>query len=157
MTNEQVIDAVLQWVAAELPVVGASTYDYVPAGKSKELPDCVGALEFERIVRDDARFPITQLQQIVALRVFEMELSLMVQTGTTEAEHAAAAAELRGLVEQLVVAVCNDHTLGGRVFAASAEVEADYRRPFVKWEDGTRGREVLVSLAVAEPLTPAGD
>lgn len=152
MTNEEVVDKVLEWVAAALPVVGASTYDYLPAGKNKELPDCVGNLTFERVVREDPRFPTSQLQQIAALRVFELELSLMVETGTTEPEHAAAAAELRALVDALIQSVCNDHTIGGRVYAASPEVEVDYSRPFTKWPDGTRGRECLVTLAVADPL-----
>lgn len=157
MTNEEMVDAVLAWVAETLPVVGTSTYDYVPAGKDKEFPDCIGSLEFERIVREDSRFPLAQLQQIAALRVFEMELSLGVALGVTEADHAAAAAELRALVEALTVALCDDHTMGGRVFAASPEIEADYSRPVVQYGDSTKAREVVVQLATADPLLSAGD
>lgn len=154
MTNEQVIDAVLAWVAAVLPDVATSTYDYVPAGKPKALPDCIASLEAERVARADARFQIFALQQ-VAVRVSELELSLMVDNGTEEADGAAAAATLREYVEALTLSILNDCTLGGRVDAASPEIEADYTRPFVQYADGVRGREVRVGIAVAVPVVAA--
>lgn len=151
MTNEEIINATLEWVAAVIPAVAGSTYNHVPPGKGKALPDVVGDLGEEAIVREHDEFLLGGLQQ-VALRVFRLGYSFMVEAGTTAAQAQTAAETLRAYAELLIGSALADHTLGGRVPFASPFLEFDYTSPFVEYEDGTRGREMNMQLTVAEPL-----
>lgn len=152
MTNNEAVDAVVAWVVEHLPVLTDNTYNYVPAGKAKELPDVIGDLAGESIRQDDPDFPLTGLQQ-VAIRRFDIGLSFMVESGADEEGAAEATGQLRAQVETLAMALLQDSTLGGRVDLASPFVfEADYTPPFVEYEDGTRGREATVHLAIAERI-----
>ncbi len=152
MTNEQAVQAVLAWVTATLPALEGS-YDYSPPGKTQALPDVIADLVHEGIVRTDEDFTVlTRVQQIEALRVFTVGVSIMAEAGETDVTAHAATVQLRGFAQALLDAVLADHTLGGRVPFAAPFMSFDYAPPFVEYEDGTRGREIRAEVKVAEPL-----
>lgn len=154
MTNQDVVDAMVEWLVAVCPEL--SSYDHAPAAKTQALPDVVCDLAQERTVRDDPDFPLMQLQQ-VGLRRFDVAFSFMVEAGVDEAGSQAAQQQLRTFAERLTLAVLDDATLGGRVpLASPTTLLFDYSLPFVDYEDGTRGRELRGELAVADPLIGAG-
>ncbi len=155
MTNEQAIDAVLAWVAATVPEIGARIYDYVPAGKDKGLPDCACELQSEGFALADDAFPINVQQ--AGLYIWRFSLSIMADAGIEEAQAKAAQDFLYSAGERLRKAIAKDHTLGARVpFSSPWAFSADYSAPMVEWEDGTRGRGAEITLAVAELLADEG-
>lgn len=158
MTNTEVVQAVLAWVRDRTGI--ESTYDYAPGGKEKPLPDVVAELSTEEVVRNDERFPYSTIQQ-VWLRAYSIGLSIMVEQGSNstdpsdqDAAQAAAQTQLRQFGQQIVTGLVEDPTMGGRLGqgVASPLVSIDYTPPFVEYEDGTRGREMTVQLAVADLL-----
>lgn len=151
MTNQEALDAALAWIVATIPELDGSTYDHIPAGKSKALPDVVGDLGQEEIVREDPEFVLSQMQQ-VGLRLFRLGFSFMVESGTDEAGAEDATHKLRGYAEALIESLLNDATLGGRVQMASPFLMFDYTPPFVEYDDGTRGREATLTMTVGERL-----
>lgn len=150
MTEQEVVEAVVAWVADVIPVVATNTYSYMPAGKVKGLPDVMGEITTTEVVRDDADFPLGGLQQ-VALLVRRLALSFMVAAPDVEADHEAAQETLRGFTDALVAGVLADHTLGARVQMCSPFLSVDYMPGFVEYA-GTVGREMVVTLAIAELL-----
>lgn len=151
MTEGAVVEAVVAWIAEVVPAVAANTYTYLPAGKAKGLPDVAVDIVTSEIVREDPDFQMMALQQVV-LQVRRLALSFMVESGVTEEQAKAATDTLRSFFDALVAGVLADHTLGGRVALASPFLTVDYEPAFVEYADGTRGREMTVQLAVAEPL-----
>lgn len=167
MTKEEAIAAVLEWAQAVAPDVADRGYDYVPASKPKGLPDVVCELQTEAVVREDPDFgALVDTQQVAALRVWDLELSVMAGAKPREPAddealdddqlvdeaHQAASKQLRAIAQQLGDALLADETLGGRVQLASPFCIFDFTRPFVEYQDGTRGREMRMALKVAEPL-----
>lgn len=149
-TNEQeVVEAVLEWVQEQCPAI-AGAYDYAPADKPQGLPDVVVEVELAQTVTNDERFPYGQLQQIL-LRVFDVTVSIMVDNSGPQ----AAATALRGFSATLHEQALADCTLGGRVFLTANQIESDFVPQFVQYEDGTRGRQVVVRLVVAHPVETA--
>jgi hypothetical protein len=147
VTADQVIQAVVAWARETLPELIGS-YAYAPAGKTEALPDVVADhATIEYLIDDDRRFPWLSLQQTI-LAVHSVGMSFMV----TNANEGAAAAALRGYADALAASLLADGTLGGRVPMASPLMTFDFTRPFVEYQDGTRGREVTMELAVGVPM-----
>ena len=71
-------------------------------------------------------------------------MSFMVDNALTD----QAAAQLRDFEARLLESVLKDATLGGRVPIASPQMEFDFTAPFVEYEDGTKGREMTMTIAV---------
>lgn len=144
------------WAQAVLPELKAARH-YLSAEKT-ELPDAMAEVLQKRIVRGpDERFPFAQLQQ-AGLRVYECELSLMVERdeqGGIEADQRETE-QLRDFGARIEDSLLGDATLGNRVQMASPLAEFDYASPFVQWADGTRGRQMVVTLAVAELVSGLG-
>lgn len=151
MTEGEVVEAVVEWVAEIVPAVAENTYTYLPAGKAKGLPDVAVDIVTSEIVREDQDFQLMALQQVV-LHVRRLALSFMVESGVTEEQAKGATDTLRSFFDALVAGALADHTLGGRLALASPFLTVDYEPAFVEYADGTRGREMTVQLAVAEPL-----
>lgn len=144
------------WAAATIPELAVSRH-YLSAEKT-ELPDAMAEVLQKRIVRGpDERFPFSQLEQ-AGLRVYDCELSLMVEKsadGGIEADQAETE-QLRDFGARLEASLLADATLGNRVQMASPLAEFDYASPFVEWADGTRGRQMVMTLAVAELVSELG-
>lgn len=165
MNEAEVAATVVEWVGATLEEIQTS-YDYPVASKLGALPDAAAHVERKRIVPSDEAFPFSALEQ-VWLRVFEVELSIMVEVdaddaATPEALETASRAGHQALMDfgdRLERALWADATLGGRLAAAapnvamaSPRVVFDYSLPFVRYEDGTRGRFMRVEMAVGETV-----
>ena len=147
MTADEVIEAVVAWALEAVPELVGS-YAFAPAGKTEGLPDVVADhATIEYVLDDDRRFPWLSLQQTV-IAVHSIGLSFMV----SNEQEAAAAATLRGYSDALAASLLADGTLGGRVPMASPLMTFDFTRPFVEYQDGTRGREVTMELAVGVPM-----
>ena len=101
---------------------------------------------------DEPFFPLRQLQQTM-IHTFECELSFLVETadGAAAAENETKLLRLYGAtVEQ---AGRYDATLGGRlseVAFCSPVMRFNYDSPFIQYQDGTRGRQMVATLAVGE-------
>lgn len=117
-------------------------FGYLPEGKGA-LPDVVCELLTSGISVNDGSFPFAQIQQ-AWLRVWEYELSFMVENDDTQ----AAAELLEDFTDRLVAAALQDVTLGGRVEFISPELAFDLTPPFVEYPDGTRGREMTMQISV---------
>lgn len=145
MSHTTVVTDAVAW-ASEVLTELQGGYDYVTDQKSQALPDVMGELIDSRaVLSDQLNFPGLAIQQAV-LRVFRVTLSFMVDNS----DPAAASAVLRDFADRLGVSLMEDGTLSGRVFAASPLAVFDFSRPFVEYEDGTRGREMTMNIAVAE-------
>jgi hypothetical protein len=151
MTESQIVEAVVAWIAEAIPEVADNSYDYIPTGKAKGLPDVAVDIVTSEVKMDDPEFQLLALQQ-VALQIRRLGMSFMVSAGVDEAGARAATLELRTFVDRITAAVLADHTLGQRVPIASPFLLVDYEPAFVEYSDGTRGREVTVQMSVAEPL-----
>jgi len=144
VTSEDARQAVLAWVEEAIPELEAS-YDHVPSGKGA-LPDVIVEATRTGIeMGGGERFACWQLQQR-AIYFVECSVSFMVDNSDTK----AAASLLHSIEERLVAGVLADATLGSRVPFASPLVEFDFTTPFVEYEDGTRGREMTMTLAVGD-------
>lgn len=150
--TQDIAVAVRDWLADVNPEV-IGKYEFAPPGKDQGLPDVAVEVRHESVQLDsDPRLPqVPDVQQAV-LRVYEVEASFMVDQGVVTQDAADAGAMLRRFVDQTVIALHGDTTLGGRVQYASPLVEADFEPKFVRYEDGTRGRMVRVDLVIGELL-----
>lgn len=146
MNSEVLVQALKTWVEATLPEL-TSVYDHVPALKPTGLPDAVVEVSTSG-VRDaaDTRFRYWGALQQRDVYFVEAAVSFMVDNSDTE----AAAATLRRYESTLLASVLQDATLGSRVPFASPFVEFDFTSPFVEYADGTRGREMSMTIAVGD-------
>jgi hypothetical protein len=143
-TAQEHFSAVTAWVRETCPAI-IGWYDYATPGKDMGLPDVVVEVELFANRRNDERFPYAQMQQVL-VRVYDMVVSIMVD----DTDPRGAALALRAFAGTIADAVLADASLGGRVFLASPELEADFVPQFVVYEDGVRGRQVQIRLAVAQ-------
>lgn len=157
MIDEQAIqtvaDNVREWAFEVCQPEALASYDFAPLSKDEGLPDvAVEVLNYRLSLQGDERLPqvgAASIQQAL-LAVYDVEASIMVEQGTTDAEAQAAARLLRRFTARLADALLRDTTLGGRVQFGSPELVADFVPQFVRYEDGTRGRQVRISLVIGE-------
>lgn len=155
MTEREVALAVEQWINEVIPALERS-YPYVTAGKAN-LPDAMIDVQEKSITRGkgDERFPWAELQQRT-LKVFDIQVSLMVDRGDVATPDEREKADELGTVQlqefgaELEDALLSQPTLGDRVQMASPYHNANYALPFVKYADGTRGRQMTFSMSVGE-------
>jgi hypothetical protein len=150
VSTQEVAERVVAWangVSVNLTVPFANTYSWTPSGKGA-LPDCaVDVSGIELLIDDDRRFPWLSIQQTV-VRVFTLDLSFMVDNTDEE----AASIYLRSVADALTASLLSDGTLGGTVPMASPLLTFDFSRPYVRYQDGTKGREVVAQMFVADPM-----
>lgn len=167
MNERQVAEAVRDWALDEIDEL-KSGYAYPVATKLGELPDIVAVVKGVSKVRDDDRFPFAALDQ-TWLRVFEVEASVMVGVDdaddfeAAEDAHREAHETLEAIGAQLRELPEQDPTLGDRLDADPGQVAfvspligIGYDPPFAELEDGTRGRFLFVSMAIAETIPEPG-
>lgn len=149
MYEQEVALAVEEWINEVLPEL-TETYPHVTAAKA-DLPDGQVDVQSKAITygRGDERFPWGQLQQRM-LRVFDIQLSFMVEKGDGLTADAEGTEQLRDFGKRLEQALTTQPTLGDRVQMASPICEVNYGLPFVEYPDGTRGRQMTMSMSVAE-------
>lgn len=150
MNEAEVTAAVIAWGAELLDDV-ETTYDYPAAEVTGALPDFACEVLRKRVSPGHERFPFRAIQQ-AWLRVFECQVSIMVDAGKTEAEARTAHLQLYDFGDQIEAALSADAELGGELDGAFASpiVEFDYSLPFAQRPGGVRGRIMTVDLAVAE-------
>jgi hypothetical protein len=145
VTGDEVAGGVVAWARDVLPDLLAG-YDYTVSMKDR-LPDVVVDFTGVGVRRTDVDFPYVDLQQTLIVR-HDLMLSFMVDNTDPE----AAASQLRAFADALLLSILQDGTLGGRVPFVSPYVTFDYTPPFVQYADGTEGREMTMTLSVADPV-----
>jgi hypothetical protein len=143
MGSEAIVEGLTAWSRAVIPELIAG-FDYEPTEKTS-LPDVVVVLDTSQIELGDSTFPIVAIQQR-AIQRYDCTLSFMVDNEEPE----IAAAKLRSYADVLRAELLKDGTLGQRVPVASPYVTFDYTPPFVVYPDGTRGREMTMTISIAE-------
>lgn len=151
MTSQEVAEAVVAWARAEIPALKVG-YPY-PPGITDLLPDVAAVVQGIRTVDEDPEnFPTQGLEQ-VWLKVFDIEVSIMVPQDDGAEGEKVAHQTLEGFAETLVGSTLSDVTLGGRLTGAfaSPRMTVDLGE-YEPRDDGTRGREMPMTMAVAEPF-----
>lgn len=146
MTLEEAVTALSAWLPTVAPELTDKVYNHVPGPKPLGLPDCV--IEVARTGIEEVgstRFRFWDIQQKWVYFV-EVSLSFMVDNADTD----AAATYLRDLENRLLMGILANPTLDGGVPFASPAVSFDFTAPFVEYEDGTKGREMTMTLAVGD-------
>lgn len=139
------VHGVVAWCKATLTELEGD-YAFIPAGKTKSLPDVVADVGTIETTVDDPRFPFQSIQQRF-LAVYAVSLSIMVDNTDEE----AAADLLRDMAQRLATSLLRTGgNLGGRVPFVSPFFTFDFTRPFVRYQDGTKGRELTMDVAVGE-------
>ncbi len=147
MTEQECAEAVTAWIAEELDELVAN-YSYLTAQRGS-LPDVMVDVEEKAITAGDTSFPFSQLQNRM-LRVFSLTANIMVEQNGGLEEDRLETEQLRDFGSRLEVSGLTDATLGGRVFMLSPLMSFTYALPFVEYPDGTRGRQMQVTLSVGE-------
>lgn len=149
MNEQECAEAVVAWSRDVLPELNEGR-PYLSAQKTK-LPDVMVDVSEKAIRLSDDRFPDLDIQQ-AALRIFEVEAAFMVSHADSDIQaDATESAALRDFGARLEAAMVTDSTLGARVFMASVVgAITNYRLPFVRYGDGTKGRQMLLSFAAAD-------
>lgn len=145
MTQDEIAGGVLAWARATCPAL-QDGYDHTVSTKDL-LPDVVVEFLGVAIRLADPEFPYADLQQTMIVR-HDIQLSFMADN----TDPGAAASLLRGFADALLLSILQDGTLGGRVPFVSPYVNFDYTPPFVQYADGTEGREMTMTLSVADPV-----
>lgn len=145
MNVEVLPSALVDWASEVLPELAAG-YDFVPASKPDPLPDVIVEVVRTAVAANGAEhFPFWQLQQR-HVEVYECSLAFMVDN----IDPSAAATQLRNFRDRLRDRALADETLGGRVPFRSPFISFDFSPPFVEYEDGTKGREMTMTLTVGD-------
>jgi hypothetical protein len=147
MTTSEITAAVVEWARASAPML-AGGYDYVPASKTEALPDVVVEVQTSAVVPNEPRLPQAGIQQAM-VKVHTVGVSVMVDNRDPQ----AAADQLREIMDGLSASLLGDGSLGGRIPMTSPQHTIDYTRPFVRYADGTEGREAVATIIVGEPVT----
>jgi len=141
--SEAIVTGLVSWCRESIPEL-LDGFHYEPTEKTV-LPDVVVILDASNIELGDASFPLHAIQERVIQR-YDCTLSLMVDNEDPQ----TAAETLRRYADTLRAELLKDGTLGQRVPVASPFVTFDYTPPFVVYPDGTRGREMTMTISVAE-------
>lgn len=135
------------WAVATVTDLEGS-YDFAAETKTQPLPD-VGA-EIAEVVEgvDSREFPREAAVDQKQYRTLRFDLLLV-----TNPEPARDASRwLADAADDLSEALRDDHTLGGRVHRASKQHSWSFKPPFVRFDDGTEGRQATLRLALAEEV-----
>lgn len=149
MTENEVAIAVTEWARETLPELNAG-YHWLSASKGR-LPDVMVDVDEKTRMAEHPAFPGVRIQQ-ADLRVFELTLALMVEAGDGDTADKDETEQLRAFGAALEEALIEDASLGERVPMAAPSAVFNYRLPFVQYDDGTRGRQMTVTMFVAEPV-----
>lgn len=144
MNSHEIVTGTGEWLTEVLPELQA-VYPYSPLTKSNGLPDAVIEIEASGLRVSDEDFPLRGIQQRLIER-WDLGISFMVLNEDAE----GAATMLRDFQDRCLSEVLSDSTLRGRVPFVSPFVTFDYTPPFVEYADGTRGREMTMSLSVGQ-------
>lgn len=145
MSTHDIVTAVATWTVATCDPPIQGSYPYIPSSKTTALPDVVVEVAEKTLVIDDPRFPFAALQQTF-IRVWSLGVSIMVDNTSPD----DAAEQLEDYADQLEAAIFQDSTLGGTVPFVSPFLNFDFTAPFVEYPDGTRGREMNMTMHVGE-------
>lgn len=144
--SNAIVAGVAEWLALQLAELEGRIYDHVPARKPLGLPDAVVELARSATrIGGGEQFAMFDIQQAL-MYTADVDVSFMVDNADT----AAAAHQLRDFESRLIRAVLSDADLGGRVTCVAPELAFDFASPYVEYEDGTKGREMTMTITVGD-------
>jgi hypothetical protein len=157
MDEREVSEALRDWALDVCDDAALAPFDGLVVGyaflvdMAGNLPNVMVDLQHKGLkYGPDERFPYAELQQ-VWLRIFDANLSFMVASEGLVSDRAEQETQhlqkIGAVIEQ---AVQTNADLGGRVQMASPLLDFNYALPFVQYDDGTKGRQMILSIAVAE-------
>lgn len=154
MTFEEIAEGMVAWARGLIPEL-KDGYSY-PAGITDRLPDVAAVIGGVKDVPGDPQnFPYEGLEQ-TWLRVFDVEVSIMVEVGEGAEGEKTAQRALEAYAETLMGSTFAGASLENEAMI-SQRVETDLTEPSAKQrEDGTRGRTVYLKMAVAQRLEAGG-
>lgn len=149
MRTGDIADAVEAWASEVVPEINA--LDHAPNDLLEELP--IAICEVVRKQRKETQtggggeFQQMQYQQ-TAVRSWTVRLMVLVKPDPDW----DASKELYNMTDDLEEALSRDHTLGGRVEAATPEHEASFEPAEVEWTDGTIARAATMRFTIGEMI-----
>lgn len=145
MKTEDVLLAAEAWATEVVPEL--SSYPMAPKDIGKALPLVFSEPQDDRVSVADDDFPIAYQQTL--MRVWTITLRILVDP----AEAWTATQTLAGYVDDLGAALrAPSHNLGGRVESVLPTYTADYDPPEVQTNDGTRARQVTMTITIGEQV-----
>lgn len=157
MDEREVSEALRDWAMEVCDDAALAPFDGLVIGypfladMAGDLPNVMVDLSRKHLqYGPDERFPYAELQQ-QWLRIFDAQLNFLVASeglASARAEEETQHLQLIGAVTE--AALTTNADLGGRVQMASPLADWNYALPFVQYDDGTKGRQMIMSIAVAE-------
>lgn len=142
---KEISEAVLAWVRDLIPEL-ADGQDFISADVP-ELPFAI--VEVTDVTTDqigvDDRFPTNSIQQAWTVG---FTVDILIACDNTNPE--TADAWLKRSAMRLVGSMFQDGTLGQRVPFTSRQTRTDFTLPFVRWDNGDRARQAVLTIAVAD-------
>jgi hypothetical protein len=149
MRTSDLADAVEAWAVATVPALSA--LDHAPNDLLESLPiaicEVVRKRRSESQVGGGGEFQQMNYQQ-TAVRSWTVNLMILVKPDPDW----DASKELYSITDDLEEALTKDHTLGGRVEAATPEHEASFEPAEVEWTDGTIARAATMRFTIGEMI-----
>lgn len=149
MTFEDVAEEMVKWARGLIPDL-KDGYSY-PAGITERLPDVAVVIGgVKDVAGDKENFPFESLEQ-TWLRVFDVEVSIMVEVEEGAEGERVAQRALEGYAETLMGSTQTGTSLGNEAMI-SPRVETDLTEPAEQRTGGLRGRTVYLKMAVGQRL-----
>lgn len=149
MTYEEIAEALVKWARDLIPEL-EDGYSY-PPGITDRLPDVAAVIGTVRdVFSDPENFPYDGLEQ-TRLRVFDVEVSIMVEVADGAEGEREAQRTLERFAETLTGSTAAGTSLEDEAMI-SQRTEVDLNEPAEERQDGTRGRAVYLKLAVAQRI-----
>lgn len=145
--TKEVTQDLVDW-AAGLVNLDDNKYSFPAEYKDKGLPDV--ACELVRVrVRQDADDPGWRVESVEQkrLRLYEVEIIFMVPPDPPQ----EATEALTDYIDTVTVNLENNG-LKDKYHLVDANYTANFRPPFIEFDDGTRGRQVTLQLTVGERI-----
>ncbi len=149
MEAHEVADAAVAWVRDLIPEIKSGAP--YPSALTEALPDVWAVVQSIRTVPSDPdNFPGLALEA-VWLKEWSLEISIMVEQGDGDDPAGETHTKLEQFAETLIGSVLSGASLGDGV-GISPRIEANLGEPFNERDDGTRGREVVLTCVAAQAV-----
>ena len=146
LSTEIIAERVADWLREILPELNEA-YDHAAERKTAPLPDAAVEITDIEIRERDDRFPLFNFQN-VTVKSYQYDVLLMVDPADPE----AASDLLASFADRILAAIAADQTLGARVPAVALGARITFNPPFVRFDDGTKGRLATARIVVGEPI-----
>lgn len=146
MNSILVVKGVESWVVGVIPAL-ISSFSVPPEELDKTLPLVIAAIRSDSLNEEDASLPGTAQFEQTLLRLWTIDVVIMVKPDPVTAQTEA----LYGYVDALGGSLRGGVSLSDKV-VLSHLYDASYDPPEVEYDDGTIARQVTISVVVGETV-----